>query len=56
MKSTLALSSAALLALAKADGPYLGGSGAEDVSSEAWASVAESANLTSSQSFTGRYR
>lgn len=54
MKSTLALSSAALLALAKADGPYTLGSGADDVSSEAWASVAESANLTSSQTFTGR--
>lgn len=54
MKSTLALSSAALLALAKADGPYTLGSGADDVSPEAWASVAESANLTSSQTLTGR--
>lgn len=51
MKSTQALSSAALLAMAKAQDVITLGDGPEGVS---WDSVTKSANLTASQNFTGR--
>lgn len=54
MKSTLALSAAALLAVARAQDPIVQGEFAEDVSSDEWNSIAEDPNLTDSVSFSGK--
>lgn len=55
MKSMQALSTAALLAVARAQSDAIvNGDLAGDLSGDDWSSVSESANLTDSQTFTGR--